>query len=51
MIRFYKSRRILIPDVPPPARREFDQDLVIMGIGCFCAALLIAALVFVLIGS
>jgi hypothetical protein len=51
MMRFFKSRRILIPDVPPPTRREIDQDLVIAGIGCFCASILIGALLFVFLGT
>jgi hypothetical protein len=46
-MRLFKSRRILIPDVPPPTRREIDQDLVIAGIGVFCAAILLGALAFV----
>jgi len=51
MIRPLKSRRIPIPDVPPPTRREVDQDLVIVGIGCFCATILIGALLFVFLGA
>jgi hypothetical protein len=50
MMRFLKPRRILISDVPPPTRREIDQDLVIAGIGFFCATVLIGALLFVLLG-
>jgi len=51
MIRLLKSRRILIPDVPPPTRREIDQDLVIAGLGFFCATILIGALLFVFLGA
>jgi len=50
-MRLFKSRRILIPDTPPPARREIDQDLVIAGIGVFCATILIGALLFVFLGT
>ena len=51
MLRLVKSRRILIPDVPPPTRREIDQDMVIAAIGCFCATVLIGALLFVFLGA
>jgi hypothetical protein len=50
MMRLFKSHRILIPDVPP-ARREVDQDLVVAGIGVFCATVLIGALLFVFLGA
>ncbi len=50
-MRFFKSKRILLPDVPPRTRREIDQDLVIAGIGVFCATILIGALMFVLLGA
>ena len=51
MIRLRKGGRIPIPDVPPPTRREVNQDLVIVGIGCFCASILIGALLFVFLGA
>jgi hypothetical protein len=51
MMRLFKSNRILIPDVPPPSRREVDQDLVVAGIGVFCATILIGALLFVFLGA
>ena len=51
MMRLLKSRRILIPDVPPPTRREIDQDLVIAGVGFFCATILIGALLLVFLGA
>jgi hypothetical protein len=35
-----KSKKILIPDVPSPAMRK-HQDLVIAGIGVFCATLVV----------
>ena len=50
MMRLFKSHRILIPDVPP-ARRDVDQDLVVAGIGVFCATILIGALLFVFLGA
>ena len=51
MIRILKSHRILIPDVPPPTRRQPDQDLVIAGIGIFCATVVIGAVLFVFLGA
>ena len=51
MMRLLKSRRILIPDVPPPTRREIYQDLVIAGVGFLCATILIGALLFVFLGA
>jgi hypothetical protein len=51
MMRLFKSKRILIPDVPPPSRRDVDQDLVVVGIGVFCATILIGALLFVFLGA
>jgi hypothetical protein len=45
-----KSKKILIPDVPPPAARK-HQDLVIAGIGVFCATAVMAAVVFVFFGA
>jgi hypothetical protein len=41
-----KSKKILIPDVPPPVMRK-HQNLVIAGIGVFCTTVVIAAVVFV----
>jgi hypothetical protein len=51
MMHLLKSRRIPIPDVPPPTRREIDQELVIAGLGCLCATILIGALLFVFFGA
>lgn len=51
MMRLFKSRHIPIPDVPPPPRREPDQDLVIAGIGIFCATVVIGAVLFVFLGA
>ncbi len=51
MMRLFKSRRILIPDMPPPTRREIDQDIVIACIGFFCGTVLIGALLFVFLGA
>jgi hypothetical protein len=45
-----KSKKILIPDVPPPAMRK-QQDLVIAGIGVFCATVVIAAVIVVFFGA
>ena len=51
MLLLKKSRRILIPDVPPPTRRELDQDLVIAIIGALSAAVLTGALWFVFLAN
>jgi len=48
---FVKSKRILIPDVPPPSVRESDPGLVIAGIGVFCGLVVIAAMLFVFLGA
>jgi hypothetical protein len=45
-----KSRKILIPDVPPPAMQK-HQVLVIAGIGVFCATVVIAPVVFAFFGA
>lgn len=48
---FVKSKKILIPDVPPPSVRESDPRLVIAGIGVFCASVVLAAMLFVFLGA
>lgn len=45
-----KSRKILIPDVPPVARSTTYQGLVMAGIGVFCGSVVIAAFLFVFLG-
>jgi hypothetical protein len=47
MLLQFKSKRILIPDVPPPTTRSSNQGLVIAGIGVFCASVAVAAALFV----
>jgi hypothetical protein len=47
MLLQFKSKRILIPDVPPPTIRSSNQGLVIAGIGVFCASVAVAAALFV----
>jgi hypothetical protein len=42
-----KSKKILIPDVPPPSAHTTKQGLVIAGIGAFCASVVVAAALFV----
>jgi hypothetical protein len=52
MLLLKKTRRIPIPDVPPPVRREFDQDhRVIAVVGALSAAVLIGALLFVFLAN
>jgi hypothetical protein len=48
---FLKTKKILIPDVPPPSARESEAGLVIAGIGIFCASVVIAAMLFVFLGA
>jgi hypothetical protein len=50
MGRLFKSRKILIPDVPPPRINATRQTFVIAGIGMLCATGLAAAIVFLLTG-
>jgi len=50
-IPFIKSKRIPIPDVPPPSARDSEPGLVIAGIGIFCASVVIAAMLFVFLGA
>lgn len=46
-----KSRKILIPDVPPMVRTTTYQGVVIAGIGVFCVSVVIAAVLFVFLGA
>src|SRR5882724_5693058 len=50
MERLFKSRKILIPDVPPPRVNTTRQTLVIAGIGVLCATGLAAVIVLLLTG-
>jgi len=50
MERLFKSRKILIPDVPPPRVNIARQTFVIAGIGVLCATGLAAAIVLLLTG-
>ena len=49
-LRFAESKKILIPDVPPPTIRKGQQELVIAGMGILCATVAIAAVLFVFLG-
>jgi len=49
MPRFFRARKILIPDIPPPPNGMRD-DLANIGIGILCALAAVAALVFVFMG-
>ena len=51
MARLSKSRRILIPDIPPPVTDGTRDGVVIISIGVLCAAVVIAALIFVFLGT
>jgi len=46
----FKSKKILVPDVPPPTTGSSNQGLVIAGIGVLCASVVIAAVLFVFLG-
>lgn len=47
----FKSKRILVPDAPPPARLP-KEGAIIAGIGIFlCATVAIAALVLLFFGA
>jgi hypothetical protein len=46
-----KSKKILIPDVPPRTGHTTKQGLVIAGIGALCASVVIAAALFVFFGA
>jgi hypothetical protein len=46
-----KSKKILIPDVPPPLTRKSELGLVIAGIGILCGSVMIAAMLFVVLGA
>ncbi len=46
----FKRKKIPIPDVPPPIARR-HQELVIAGIGAFCAMVVVAAIAFVFFGA
>ena len=49
MPRFIRTRKILIPDIPPPSNGTRD-DLAIIAIGSLCAVAAVAAMVFVFVG-
>jgi len=50
-LHFFKTKKILIPDVPPTSAPETEAGLVIAGIGIFCASVVIAAMLFVFLGA
>jgi hypothetical protein len=50
MGRLFKSRKILIPDVPPPTINATRQAFFIAGIGILCATGLAAAVVLLFTG-
>jgi hypothetical protein len=51
MVLRTRSRKILIPDVPPMVRNTTYQGVVIAGIGVFCVSVVIAAVLFVFLGA
>jgi type VI protein secretion system component VasF len=46
-----KSRKILIPDVPPVVRSTNRQGLVIASLGVFCMSVVLAAVLFVFLSA
>ena len=51
MVLRTKSRRILIPEVPPAVKTTTHQGMVIAGIGVFCVSVVIVAVLFVFLGA
>jgi hypothetical protein len=49
MPRFIRTRKILMPDIPPPNKGMRD-DLAIIAIGILCAIAAVVAVVFVFLG-
>jgi hypothetical protein len=47
----FKSKKILIPDVPLPTIQTTNQGLVVAGIGVLCAGIMTVAVLFVLFGA
>jgi len=47
MARFFKPKRILIPDIPSPTTDETRDGLAIISIGVLCGVAAIGALIFV----
>jgi hypothetical protein len=50
MPRLFKSKKILIPDISPPANRIRD-DIAMIIIGILCGVAVIAAMAFVFFGA
>jgi hypothetical protein len=48
---FFKSRKILIPDVPPPTTPLIRPGIVIAGISVLCATVVMATAIFVFLGA
>jgi hypothetical protein len=46
-MHYFKSRKILIPDVPPPTINTARPGLMVAGIGVVGVTLVIALLIFV----
>ena len=49
MSRLFRTKKILIPDIPPPTN-GIRNDLTMVGIGILCAIAAVAELVFVFLG-
>jgi hypothetical protein len=50
MMLFFKPRKILIPDVPPPTYSP-RQSIVIAGIGVACATAVVIAVLFAVLAA
>ena len=50
MMLFFKPRRILIPDVPPPTY-SLRQSIVIAGIGFACVTAVVVAVLFAVLAA
>jgi hypothetical protein len=51
MMQHFKTKKILIPDVPPPTIHTTNQGLVVASIGGLCAAVTMAAALFLFFGA
>ena len=51
MMHRFNSKKILIPDVPPLTIQTTNQGLVVASIGGLCAAVTVAAALFLFFGA
>jgi len=51
MMHLFKVKNILIPDIPPPTIHTTNQGLIVASIGGLCAAVTMAAALFLFFGA